>query len=155
MKAEEYKKLASAKQVTEEVTLPSGAIFKMRVAPIQNWVQTGVLPASLTYKMQVVAQAKAPEEAAQIVIETFTEEDYVAQQTLSRKLLEFCCVEPKISVGGDDPDALQPEDITPDDFQFLSKWVWSGGKAGESLETFRKQPGKRAVGRSNGAAVQH
>ena len=143
--------MASAKQLVEDVPLPSGAVFKMRLAPIKQWVATGVLPASLAAKMQTAAQSGNTEEVAKKVLASFTEEDFVAQQNLAKRLLEHCCVEPKVSVAADDPDALQPEDIDPDDFEFLMKWIWSGGKSGESLGMFPEQRQQPAVAGSGGA----
>jgi len=132
-----YLKFASAARTVEDVTLPSGFVFKMRPAPIQAWAATGVLPASLAAKMQAAAQAADTGAAAEEVIKTFDEDDFLKQQQLSRRLLEYCCVDPKVSVDGSDPEALAPEDITPGDFVALMKWCWSGGAAGESLSNFR------------------
>jgi hypothetical protein len=139
MKASDYKKHAQKHQKLETVPLPSGKSFIMRLAPIQQWVTTGILPASLAGKMQIAARAKDKNKAAAAVLESFTEEDYAKQQELSRKLLEFCCVEPRISIDGSDAEALAPADLLPEDFEFLVEWCWSGGEAGKSLATFRAQ----------------
>jgi hypothetical protein len=143
MKASEYKKLASAKQVTEEVRLPSGAVFKMRLAPIQQWVATGIMPASLSAKMQqIVNDAKSEDDVTKRVLATFTEQDFIDQQKVGRRLLEYCAVEPKVRVdpaAEPDLDAIAPEDILDNDFRELMKWIWSGGRQGETLTKFRRK----------------
>jgi hypothetical protein len=140
MKASEYKNLVKDKQQTESVELPSGAVFLVRPAPLKQWTMTGILPASLAAKMQLVAQAgKDTQKAAAVVLNSFTEKDFLQQQELGRKLVEFCAVEPKISVDGSNPDAIAPEDMPPDDFEALMKWIWSGGKASAELANFRRE----------------
>lgn len=143
MKASVYKKLASAKQVIEELTLPSGVgTFKMRTAPIPQWVATGVLPASLTAKMQELAKKSDPNAANDYVVQHFTEKDFADQQGLGKRLLEYCCIEPKVVVSREPVgEEIAPEDILPEDFEVIMKWIWSGGRQGETLEKFRKQAG--------------
>lgn len=143
MKASDYKKLASQKQVVEEVTLPSGAVFKMRLAPIEQWATSGVLPASLTGKMRQAA-AKSKEEADEYVLRYFTEQDFVDSQSICRRLLEYCCVEPKVKINPspeEESDVIAPEDILPEDFPAVMKWIWSGGRQGETLSKFHQQAG--------------
>lgn len=138
MKASDYKKLASQKQTTEEITLPSGATFKLRVAPLKQWVAVGILPASLTAKMQEIVKQVDNEAAGQYVLEHFTEQDFANQQQLGRRLLEYCAVEPKVKIdAAPDDDAIAPEDIMPEDFEVIMKWIWSGGRQGETLAKFR------------------
>jgi hypothetical protein len=146
MKASEYKKLASEKQVVEELLLPSGAVFKMRVAPIQQWVTTGVLPASLTAKMQKASQTKEKDAVNEYVLRHFTEQDFIDSQKVGKRMLEYCAVEPKVVIntepGTELPDdAITPEDILPEDFEAIMKWIWAGGKQGESLASFRDAQG--------------
>lgn len=146
MKASEYKKLASAKQVVEEVPLPSGAVFKLRAAPIQQWVAVGLLPGSLAAKMQQLAKTTDPQAQSDFVLQNFTEQDFVDSQNLGKRLLEFCAVEPKVIVAeevaesGND-EAIGVNDILPEDFEAIMKWVWAGGSQGEALANFRDPQG--------------
>ena len=87
--------------------------------------------------MQAIAQASDTKAAADLVIKTFTEADFLKQQELSRKVLEYCCVSPKVRETHEDADTITYDDLTPGDFEALMKWCWSGGKAGESLSNFR------------------
>lgn len=152
MKATDYKKHSQKKQITEDVPLPSGAVFKMRLAPIQQWTTTGVLPASLAVKMETVAKAKNAAEANAVVLEHFTEQDFIDSQSVGRRMLEYCCIEPKVYIAKPgEPireltdDEILPEDILPEDFEAIMKWIWSGGKQGASLAKFSRtsrQPSK-------------
>lgn len=152
MKAEDYKKLAKKKEVvTEDVPLPSGAIFKMRPAPLQAWIAVGLLPASMAAMMDKAATAggKQAEQIAKEAIKQFTIEDFEKTTSMGRKLLEYSCVEPRVCVDGTDPDALGVEDIDPDDLSFLMKWVWSGGKAATVAANFRKGRQSASMASSN------
>lgn len=139
MKAQDYKKLARNREKIEELTLPSGAVFRVRAAPIAQWSTVGILPASLAAKMQAAAKATDIEGVAKQILATFTEKDFMQQQELGRKLLEYCCIEPKVAVNSEAADTISPEDILPEDFQFLMQWLWSGGKEAQGLETFRNE----------------
>lgn len=147
MKATDYKKHSEKRQVTEDVPLPSGAVFKMRLAPIQQWTTTGVLPASLAVKMEVVAKSKNATEANEVVLKHFTEQDFIDSQNVGRRMLAYCSLEPKIFIakpGEPDrtpaDDEIIPEDILPEDFEAIMKWIWSGGKQGASLAKFSRKP---------------
>lgn len=144
MNAKDYKKLASAKRVEAEVfdvTLPSGSVWKLREPPIQQFVLAGKLPASLAAKMAKAAQdgKNNPDGANQDLQDSLTPEDLLNNIAFGRDLLLFCAVEPKISLNPVHDDEIAPEDILPEDFGFLMSWVMTGGKSGESLNTFRSE----------------
>lgn len=141
MKASDYKKLASKARVTYEVELPSGAVFKLADPPVQQWVMAGRLPTGLMAKMVAVAkgiEGKSSEAAAEAALKAMTEEEFVLQLTLGRELLLATVIEPRLSAEGD-ADSVALTDILPDDYTFLMKWIWSGGKQGGSLDTFRSE----------------
>jgi len=147
MNAKDYKKLASAKRVDAEVfevTLPStGAVWKLREPPIQKFVLSGKLPASLASKMAAAAKNGNGDskKTEQEVLESLSPEDLMLCLALGRDLLLHCAVEPRIVIDAD-PESeteISPEDIDPDDFTFLMSWVFSGGKSGENLTAFRSE----------------
>lgn len=141
MKASDYKKLASKARVTYEVELPSGAVFKMADPPVQQWVMAGRLPTGLMAKMIAVAKDTAgggEKAAAEAALAAMTEEEFVLQLTLGRELLFATVIEPRLSADGKG-DTVAITDILPDDYTFLMKWIWSGGKQGGSLDTFRSE----------------
>jgi len=145
MNASDYKKLASAKRTeieTFDVEVPSGAVWKLREPPIQQFVLAGKLPATLVTKMAEAAQKAANngdlEAAKKEFFETLTHEDILTNLAFGRDLLLYCAVEPKITLDGTDSDeTIKPEEILPDDFMFLISWCMKGGKSGDSLNTFR------------------
>jgi hypothetical protein len=139
MKASDYKKHANKKQITEKITLPSGAEWQMRLPNLEQWVIAGKLPSSLVGKMAEAAKASdgQNEQAAVELLKSFTEDEFNKALILGRELLIYSAVEPKVSSDGSG-DTLAIEDILPDDFAYLTKYVWSGGKQGQRLETFRK-----------------
>lgn len=156
MNASDYKKLASAKRteaVVFDVELPSGAVWKLREPPIQQFVLSGKLPAALAAKMVKTAkEAGGDKEAAKAAMfEQLTTEDIMTNLAFGRDLLLVCAVEPEISLNPVNDNQIAPEDILPDDFMFLVNWLLRGGQSGESLETFREerqQPPLDSVGGS-------
>jgi hypothetical protein len=143
MNAKDYKKLASAKRAeaeTFDVTLPSGAVWKLTEPPIQQFVLSGKLPAALAAKMVKAAKESGgdKEQAKQAMFEELTTEDIMSNLAFGRDLLLVCAVHPRIVLNAD-PDSeteIAPEDILPEDFMFLVNWMLRGGDSGEGLDTF-------------------
>jgi hypothetical protein len=154
MNAKDYKKLASAKQgdMVQEVTLPSKAVWKMLEPPIKQFVMAGKLPASLAAKMAGIAQRHEGEVDGEAMLKELSREDLMKNLEFGRDLLLHCAVEPRISLAVPLPeDAIAPEDILPEDFEFLLGWVMSGGKSGEGLGTFRGERHESTVDSSDDA----
>lgn len=144
MNAKDYKKLASAKRaeaVTFDVTLPSGSMWKLIEPPIQQFMLAGKLPASLTAKIAAIATKTngGSAEATREMMSELTPEDLLDNLAFGRDLLLFCAIEPRISLNPSSDNEIAPEDILPEDFLFLINWVMTGGKSGESLNTFRPE----------------
>lgn len=143
--AKNYKQLASAKRQEEtvhDVTLPSGAVWKMADPPIQRFIATGKLPQGLVTKMTAIAKRTGgdPGETGKEMLKNLSPEDMVSTLFFVRDLLQYCARDPKISTETPTPDdAIAPEEIIPEDFEFLSNWVLSGGNAGSGLGTFRRE----------------
>lgn len=137
MNREQYLEHASvrAEKAGINVTLPTGAVFKMRPAPIQHWAAIGIIPASLVEKFGIFANMKDPEKAAKLASEIYTAKDIDDQQQLTQRCFKFCCLEPRVDLTGEDPEALSVEDLDSDDLEFLTKWMVSGGKFDTNLET--------------------
>lgn len=145
--AAKYKKLASAKRseaTLHEITLPSGAVWKLMDPPVSQFVMAGKLPSSLAAKMAEAIKGSGGDivEAQKRAMASLSPEDIVANLEFGRDLLLACAVEPRISLTYPTPDdAVAPEDILPVDFTFLIEWVMSGGNAGVGLGNFRPQQG--------------
>jgi hypothetical protein len=137
MNAKQYQELASGKRSeATEVTLPSGAVWKLREPPIQQWIVSGKLPSALAAKMAQAASNGGADDPQQM-LQQLTPEDLLSNLEFGRDLLLFCAVEPRITLGPTNENAIAPEDILPEDFAFLMSWVLSGGVTGEGLSTFR------------------
>lgn len=145
--AEKYRNLAAKKRsegVLHSLTLPSGAVWKLREPPLQQFIVAGNLPASLLKKMFSAARnaglSDASAESCEALVKAFTADELVVQLEFARDLILYCSVEPKISLDPQNDNELAPTDILPEDFEFLKNWVMNGGRAGSSLTTFRTRP---------------
>lgn len=144
MKASDYRKLASAKRAEApifDVSLPSGAVWQLREPPIQQWVLSGKLPASLTAKMAAAANQNNSEDAQKAIVAQLTPEDLINNLAFGRDLLLYCAVNPRIvpNANPENEDEIAPEEILPDDFSFLINWVMVGGDPSSRLDTFRPE----------------
>lgn len=144
MNAKEYRKLASAKQsevAVFDVTLPSGAVWKLKEPPIQQFVLSGKLPSSLAAKMaKAVSKSNGDVASAKAdAINELSADDLLDSLAFGRDLLLYCAVSPKIALEPTADDEIKPEEILPDDFTFLINWVMKGGDSGDSLSTFRPE----------------
>jgi hypothetical protein len=150
---------AQASEPTAELTLPSGAVFVVRRPPIQVWITAGKIPQSFLAQL---LDAKRDGQA-----ESLPEAETLAAVGFLRDALVYAVVEPRLRIGATGDDELDPSDLSPEDFEFLTGWIMAGSpgvpvptKGGEvsteSLSRFRqKQPGGRAAGAgADGAEVQ-
>lgn len=144
-RAEKYKKRGQEKREEEElqeVTLPSGEVWLMATPPIQRFIRLGKLPDAMVAKMMAIMKSSKgdPAETGRLAAQRMTPDEMVSNLIFARDLLYYCAREPRISVEYPTPDdAIAPEDIIPEDFDFLTNWVMSGGNAGSGLETFRSE----------------
>lgn len=144
MSANNYKQMASASQNTEkifDVTVPSGFVWKLREPPLKAFILAGKLPAALTAKMaDIHSRFHGDFEGAQRAsIEELTGEEVLANLEFARDMLLLSAVEPKIAIKPANEDEIAPEEILPEDLEFLIGWVMAGGKSGEDLSTFRPE----------------
>lgn len=136
-----YKQLAAKKRnesTVFDVTLPSGAVWKLREPPIQQFIMSGQVPAALLRRMLTAAKtAEDGKTSLASAMGSFTPDDLLSQLEFGRDLLLHCAVEPRLTLDPKGDDELSPSDILPEDFDFLLHWVMNGGNAGSGLETFR------------------
>lgn len=150
-RAESYRKRrAQASEPTAELTLPSGEVFTVRRPPLQVWVAAGKIPQSFLRKMGGDAGAIS---AAQL-----SDAETLAAIEFVRDAIVYACVSPKLVIGGTGEDELDPSELDPADFEFLTGWIMQGcpgvpvrTKEGETsieaLDRFRqKRPGGGTVG---------
>ena len=143
MKASEYKKHLQTKKSGSaiDVTLPSGAVWKLRKPVIEQFIAAGRLPASLTAKMLSMAKKAGNGQSAETkaeLMKLLTPDEILQNLAFGCELLQHSAVEPRIVLEPPAPsDAILPTDIDPDDFRFLIEWVFSGGETGSGLSSFR------------------
>jgi hypothetical protein len=125
MRAAEWLRLGQEAALKEaiELQLPSGAkILARRPDPAQV-AMWGRLPLGLS---AAAAPGGGP----------ITDEQALEAMHLSRQMLYYCCVQPRISLDPRGDDEIHPRDIPPEDLLFLLRWAMRREEA-EQLRPFR------------------
>lgn len=154
MKASEYRKKKQKAELTGEITLPSGSVFKMRRPPLDVWIAAGRVPQSF---LRAMLQAQEGGAAADV---NLTPDETIDGLAFVTEAVIYACVEPRVGLNPDSDDVLDLAEIDSDDFQFLTQWILQGSpgvpvktKTGEAqvenLQRFRqKRPGGGTAGDS-------
>lgn len=139
----QYRRKAIERAAAQEVTLPSGAVFLLRRPSLEVWTMSGELPLTITVAMQRAQRLGQNEQEA---FAALSQEDQLKAVEFSRKLVCWCCVDPKV-VQSDDPadDEICLHDLEKEDLAFLAQWANSGGGVSAEAEKFRGGPGQAAV----------
>ena len=153
MKASEYRQRRQAVEAVGEITLPSGAVFRMRRPPLDLWMAAGRIPQSF-----LRAMLEAQQGGAGASVQFSTEETLEGMAFLTEAVI-YAAVEPKLALQSDDPEVLLLADLDPEDFRFLTGWIQAGSPGvpvktttggevqPEKLARFRqKRPGGGTVG---------
>jgi len=120
MNAKEYRQRRQTAEAIGEITLPSGAVFRMRRPPLDVWMAAGRIPQSFLRAM-LEAQQGAPGAAVQ-----FSTEETLEGLTFLTEAVIYAAVEPRLAIQSDDPDVLLLADLDPEDFRFLTQWIQAG-----------------------------
>lgn len=148
MKARDYRRLRQQREVTADVTLPSGAVFTLRRPSLDLWIASGRMPQTFLRAMLETQQATP---GAQVV---FSAEETMDGIHFVRDLVCFACVSPRVAINPASDDVLDLAELDAADYQFLASWVQSGSpdvpvqtESGEvpqdGIGRFRpKQPGR-------------
>jgi len=120
MKASEYRKRRQAVEAIGEITLPSGAVFKMRRPPLDLWMAAGRIPQSF-----LRAMLEAQQGGVGASVQFSTEETLEGMAFLTEAVI-YAAVEPKLALQSDDPEVLLLSDLDPEDFRFLTGWIQAG-----------------------------
>lgn len=141
-----YKEKARARIKTQEVELPSGAIFLLRKPDLEKFAISGALPSSIAGKMEQAAkQGKSSEDAFLDLSPAEKEKSF----QFGRTLIFYICVEPRVVENPQSDDELTIEDLDSEDLKFLLEWARSGGGEAASLDNFR--PESNSMAGSGGA----
>ena len=148
MKARDYRRLRQQREVTADVTLPSGAVFTLRRPSLDLWIASGRMPQTFLRAMLETQQATP---GAQVV---FSAEETMDGIHFVRDLVCFACVSPRVATNPASEDVLDLAELDAADYQFLASWVQSGSPdvpvttengevPQEGVARFRqKQPGR-------------
>lgn len=120
MKASEYRKRRPTVEMTGDITLPSGAVFKMRRPPFDIWMAAGKIPQAFLRAMLEAQQG------GNNAVASFTTTETLEGLTFLTEAVIYASVEPKLAIESDDPDVLLLSDLDGDDFKFLTSWIQSG-----------------------------
>ena len=156
MKARDYRRLRQQREVTADVTLPSGAVFTLRRPSLDLWIASGRMPQTFLRAMLETQQATP---GAQVV---FSAEETMDGIHFVRDLVCFACVSPRVATNPASEDVLDLAELDAADYQFLASWVQSGSPdvpvttengevPQEGVARFRqKQPGRAASSGDDG-----
>jgi hypothetical protein len=131
---------------TGKITLPSGAEWVVCRPPLEVWIASGKFP-------QAFLKSTMEGGAGGAAVEQISDDDALKAIVFVRDAILEAVVEPRLVVGTTNEDELDPSEIEPEDFTFLTKWIMAncpgvpvetrGGQvAVDDLKTFRqKRPG--------------
>ena len=120
MKASEYRQKRQAVEAIGDITLPSGAVFKMRRPPLDLWMAAGRIPQSF-----LRAMLEAQQGGTGANVQFSTEETLEGMSFLTEAVI-YASIEPKLALQSDDPEVLLLADLDPEDFRFLTGWIQAG-----------------------------
>jgi len=147
MKARDYRRLRQQREVTAEVTLPSGAVFTLRRPSLDPEIEGRTAQTFLRAMLET--QQATP--GAQVV---FSAEETMDGIHFVRDLVCFACVSPRVAINPASEDVLDLAELDAADYQFLASWVQAGSPdvpvttengevPQEGVARFRqKQPGR-------------
>ena len=148
-RAAEYRaKRSNRPRPTAHLRLPSGAEFLVTRPPLEVWIAAGRFPQSF---MKAALAGPGADVAPQ------TDEEVLGALAFIRQAIIEAVVEPRLVPGTTAEDELDPADLAPEDFEFLTQWILQGSPnvpvateggqvSTDDLQKFRK-------GRRRGAAV--
>lgn len=128
MNAKDYRKISRgiAESAAEDLTLPSGMVIRARRPAPLEIAMWGSLPLALTAEVQQVDGEK-PKPSTETIL---------ANIELSRQLLVFAFVNPRISQHPVGDDEIQPSEIPGDDAAYVIRWAMHREEA-DGLRRFR------------------
>lgn len=163
MSASEYRKLLEAKKQakpTEFVTCPTGMVFEMVRPDIQAWIVTGRYPQSLVQEGLKVLRDKglAPTdpEAIRAIGSNLDKDEFNDALIFIREMVRESIVRPRMVLGAQGDDEIEPGEVDIDDFNHLVSWClnYKGVTNVEGVRTFRAGRKEAARPSTNGKKLQ-
>jgi hypothetical protein len=134
----------AAKAETEElfdVPVSSGFVFKCRKPILETYVVNGLMPMSLTETLaKAMNGGKLPEADENEIASTLQADEVKQLLVFSRELVRDICASPRIVENPRaDEDAIEPKDLSLEDFRDLVQWGMKnlGGAEAARLGNFR------------------
>ncbi len=109
----------------QDLELPSGMRILARRPDVVQLAMWQRLPVSLA----AAAAGETPKQEAMRVADV---------AAVCRQILEYCCVQPRISLDPQGPEEIHPADIPDEDTEFILSWALRRQEA-ESLAAFRRR----------------
>lgn len=136
-----------------QLTAPSGKVWTLRPLPKHFFIYFGQLPNVMSER--VMAAVKTGDAAAveKEIESTLSPDEMLQTLAFVRDAIQYACVNPVISLNPKNENEISPFQITPDDFDFLSKAVMQGGGAA-ALAKFPRQPVENAANRNDRQSVR-
>jgi hypothetical protein len=116
---------------TKEITLPSGAIFKLKKVSMRKKLLEGKLPINNSTEIRLDKDLQSNDNS--------TPEQQKQQLLWGSQLIVDCVIEPKISLEPTE-DCICIDDLTDEDMtKLLEEIVKLYNKGGQDLKSFRKK----------------
>lgn len=138
-----YRQSTIERAVTEEVKLPSGAVFLLRRPELEVFTMAGTLPLTISARMKRAQESGQSVDAA---FASLSVEDQIKTVQFGNRLIRHICVDPKIVDEPTNDDEIGIEDLSRDDLRFLTEWASTIGGAADANQ-FR--PGSNSVAGNN------
>jgi len=143
--AQEYKEKA---QQTREVTLPSGAVFKIKNITGRDFVRDGGIPLDTLNQLT----SSTADEKKDILMKKLSAEDRKKLFDYNDTLITRACVEPRVTLNGE-PGTIAITDIVDADYYFLLNEIVAQKGGGDAVKSFREGESDIDSG-SNREAIQ-
>lgn len=163
MTASQYRKLLQKKREAtpaEPVTVPSGMVFMMIRPDLQAYIVTGRYPQSLVHEgIKVLRErgiAPTDPKAISAIGSSLEPEEFNNALIFLREMVRECCVSPRIVVGAQGDDEIEPGEIDIDDFNYMVEWCvnYKGVKNAEGIRNFRAERQQPARHKSHGKKLR-
>ena len=162
--AGEYRKMLAQKRSqgqTEMVELPSGLVFELKRPDLQAYIVTGRYPQSIVNDGLKALRDKgiAPNDpdAAIAVMANMDAEGVTEALIFMRELVREACIHPRLVIGAQGDDELEPGELDIEDFNFIISWCvdYKGAKNADGIRTFRAGSERGTVSdQFDGEAIQ-
>ena len=136
--AQAYRRRKKEGVVTEEVYCSTcQEKWKVRKAPLDFWVASGMIPSGLAAVMMERVKQKQMSETD--VIASLDLHQLTQSIEFTSKMVRYTAVEPRIVETPTEPTDLGYDEVDMCCYNFLRDWQMKGGGRAATLETFRSE----------------